>query len=227
MFTKTPKVNYDSKRFFINFFKLELLYFKNSNLLFRLFLLLFILFVSSFTAYSTDLETPIGNSRGRVRLGSQFIGLHEIYYPYINNEVSIGYSLSAEWFYKILSNTMVGLGAEFQLPRSTVFNHQFNFAQVYGALQILVSDYNFNPYVYGRSGMSFFFSNSSYKGNGYLIGGAYYSLGIGIEFNIIESWNNKYKLFIETGYATNQGRLSGRQVNYSRIEISLGFDVPA
>ena len=219
MFNKITKGNYHRKRIFINFFQFEMLHFKNSNLLFRLVLMLFILFVGSFTAYSNDLETQVDNSRGRVRLGSQFIGLHEIYYPYIKNEVATGYSVSAEWFYKIFSNTLVGVGAEFQLPRSTVFDHQFNFAQVYGALQILVSDYNFNPYVYGRSGLSFFFSNSSYKGNDYLIGGAYYSLGIGIEFIIIESWNNKYKLFIETGYATNQGRLSGRQVNYSRIEI--------
>ena len=226
MFTEITKSNYQSKKFLLNLSKFQIMYWVNSSVAFHFVFMLIILFVSSFTAYSNNLENQLEDSRGRVRLGSQFIGLHEIYYPYIKNNVAPGYSVSGEWLYKIFSNTKVGVGAEFQLPRSTVFDHHFNFAQIYGALQILVSDYNVNPYVYGRTGLSFFFSNSSYKGDGYLIGGAYYSLGIGVELIIIESWNNKYKLLIETGYASNQGRLSGRQVNYNRIEIFFGVDVP-
>ena len=104
--TKTKEIC-QNKKCIYNFFKFKIMKFKNSTII----LILFILSISTFSAYSSDLDSQLNNSRGRVRLGSQLTGLHEIYYPYINNTVTTGYSISGEWFYKIFSNTMVGAGA--------------------------------------------------------------------------------------------------------------------
>jgi hypothetical protein len=174
-----------------------------------------------------------GTFSGRSRFGLQVLGSHEVT---INNlsgteDVETGFSFGADFLCAVHDNIELGIGIEYQIPRSQVkYEGDFNFAPLYGIIRFPISLRYVTLYSLGRIGYGFFFGEERYTGTfGKLTGGFYYAVGGGIELIRFTLFGRENYLFLESTYSANNGRVEDDYFNYSadvcyrRMDIFFGL----
>mgnify|MGYP006308603045 CR=1 FL=1 len=140
-----------------------------------------------------------------------------------NNDISSGYSITAEYLKAFNGKLELGLGLKYQFDRKTLAGEdngswnegvKLSFIPVYGLAKI-----SFNSlYFKGQAGYSFFDMSWSGESDVEYKGDVYYGLGFGKEFNDF--------MAVEAVYNVNKGKVrntssSDSNVSYSNISLSL------
>ena len=153
---------------------------------------------------------------------------------YLDIGVNGGAGVAAEGLYSILPYLQIGVGVEYQVPRSMINPYPgvsnpgtFQFLPIYGIVKVpLDFPLPVRPYFVGRAGYNFVWGDSNFipPGGSLSTGGFYYALGGGIEFPI-----GNWSVFAEATYtgdnctlSVNSPPFTSGNSFYSYLNASLG-----
>jgi hypothetical protein len=157
-----------------------------------------------------------------VKVGLDTPGTHEVEDGGVSGETDVdgGAFLAAEIYATVHPRVELGVGGEFQFPRSRQdLAGEFGFIPIYGVARFFPVVGPVSLYASGRLGVNLFYGDDDYKGNASLEGGGHLGVGAGLLLH--------QRVQVEALYSVNTGVYENGgislDVTYSKAGISVGY----